>query len=106
MGRIMAFIARQIKDGVSSSVLGIAVSESTSVLIDKNGLVKVMGRGDAYFVLGNHLPEVCEPRKPLTFSNYKIWKVRSGDTFNLRNRPTSGYYLRSVKRGRIDSNPY
>jgi cyanophycinase len=106
MGRIMTFIARQIKDGVSSSVLGIGVSESTSVVVDKNGLVRVLGRGTAYFVLGDHLPEVCEPRSPLTFSNYKIWKVRSGDTFNLKNRPTSGYYLRSVKKGRIDSNPY
>nr|MDZ8072554.1 Type 1 glutamine amidotransferase-like domain-containing protein [Nostoc sp. DedQUE01] len=106
MGRIMAFIARQIKDGVSSSVLGIAVSESTSVVVDKYGLVKVIGRGAAYFVLGDHMPEVCEARSPLTFSNYKIWRVPRGDTFNLRNRPTSGYYLRSVKRGRIDSNPY
>ncbi len=106
MGRIMTFIARQIKDGVSKSVLGIAVSESTSVVVDKNGLAKVIGRGAAYFVLGDHLPEVCEPRTPLTFSNYKIWKLRSGDTFNLKNRPTSGYYLKSVKRGRIDSNPY
>jgi cyanophycinase len=106
MGRVMTFIARQIKDGLSKSVLAIAISESTSVVVDKNGMAKVMGRGSAYFVLGDHIPEVCEPRTPLTFSNYKIWKVRSGDTFNLRNRPTSGYYLRSVKRGRIDSNPY
>ncbi len=106
MGRIMAFIARQIKDGVSRSVLGIAVSESTSVIVDKDGLANVIGRGAVYFVLGDHPPEVCEPRTPLTFSNYKIWKLRSGDTFNLKYRPTSGYYLRSVKRGRIDSNPY
>ncbi|AFZ25044.1 cysnophycinase-like exopeptidase [Cylindrospermum stagnale PCC 7417] len=106
MGRIMTFIARQIKDGVSKSALGIAVSESTSLVVDKNGLAKVIGKGAAYFVLGDHQPEVCEPRTPLTFSNYKIWRVKSGDTFNLRNRPISGYYLRSVKKGRIDSNPY
>ncbi|MBD2384108.1 cyanophycinase [Cylindrospermum sp. FACHB-282] len=106
MGRLMAFIARQIKDGVSSSALGIAVSEGTSIVVDKNGLAKVMGKGSVYFVLGDHKPEVCEPRTPLTFSNYKIWKVRSGGTFNLKNRPISGYYLRSVKRGRINSNPY
>ncbi len=106
MGRIMTFIARQIKDGVSKTALGIAVSESTSVVVDKNGLAKVMGRGAAYFVLGDHMPEVCERRTPLTFSNYKIWKLRNGDTFNLKNRPTSGYYLRNVKRGRIDYNPY
>ncbi|MBW4645520.1 MAG: Type 1 glutamine amidotransferase-like domain-containing protein [Goleter apudmare HA4340-LM2] len=106
MGRIMAFIARQIKDGVSRSVLGIAVSESTSVVIDKSGLAKVIGRGAVYLVLGDHMPEVCQPRTPLTFSNYKIWKLRSGETFNLKNPPKSGHYYRSVKRGRIDYNPY
>lgn len=106
MGRIMAFIARQIKDGVAKSALGIAVSEDTSVVVDKNGRAKVMGKGPAYFILGDRTPEVCEKRTPLTYSNYKIWKVNSGDTFNLKNRPTTGYYLRSVKRGRIDSDPY
>lgn len=106
MGRLMAFIARQIKDGVSKSALGIAISEGTSIVVDKNGLAKVMGKGSAYFVLGDHKPEVCEPRTPLTFSNYKIWKVRNGGTFNLKNRPISGYYLRSVSRGRISSSPY
>lgn len=106
MGRIMAFIARQIKDGVSKSVLGIAISEETSVVVDRNGLAKVTGRGAAYFVLGDHPPEVCEPRTPLTYHDYKIWRVPRGDTFDLKNRPTTGYYRRSVKKGRFDSDPY
>jgi len=106
MGRLMAFIARLLRNGVSKSVLGVAVSEDTSIVVDRNGLARVMGRGSAYFVLGDHRPEVCEPRTPLTFSNYKIWRVRSGDTFNLKHRPATGYYLRSVKKGQISSNPY
>lgn len=106
MGRIMAFIARQIQDGAAKTVLGIAISEETSVVIDKNGLAKVMGRGAAYFVLGDHPPEVCQPGKPLTYYDYKIWRVPRGDTFDLRNPPTRGYYYRSVKRGRLDSDPY
>ncbi len=106
MGRIMAFIARQIQDGVSKSVLGIAISEETSVTVDKFGMAKVMGRGAAYFVLGDHPPEICKPRTPLTYYDYKIWRVPRGDTFNLRNLPTTGYYLRSVKRGRFSSDPY
>ncbi|MCG6133673.1 MAG: Type 1 glutamine amidotransferase-like domain-containing protein [Nostoc sp. LLA-1] len=106
MGRIMAFIARQIQDGISKSALGVAISEETSVVVDKYGQAKVMGRGAAYFVLGDHPPEVCQPRTPLTFTDYKIWRVPRGDTFNLRNLPAKGYYLRSVKRGRFDSDPY
>lgn len=106
MGRIMAFIARQIQDGVSKTVLGIAISEETSVVVDQYGTAKVMGRGAAYFVLGDHLPEICQPRTPLTYYDYKIWRVPRGDSFNLRNLPTRGYYLRSVKRGRLTSDPY
>jgi cyanophycinase-like exopeptidase len=59
-----------------------------------------------YFVLGDRLPEVCEPQTNLTFSDYKIWRVESGDTFDLKNRPATGYYLRSVSDGQINANPY
>ncbi|HEY9611451.1 MAG TPA: Type 1 glutamine amidotransferase-like domain-containing protein [Allocoleopsis sp.] len=106
MGRTMTFIARQIRDGIADSALAIAVNEGTSVVVDKNGLARVMGKGPAYFVLGDHLPEVCEPQTPLTFSDYKIWRVRNGDTFDLKNKPQTGYYLRSVNNGKIDSAPY
>ncbi|MDZ7961232.1 MAG: Type 1 glutamine amidotransferase-like domain-containing protein [Aulosira sp. DedQUE10] len=106
MGRIMTFIARQIQDGKSQSALGIAISEETSVVIDKYGMAKVIGRGAAYFVLGDHPPEVCKPRTPLTFSDYKIWRVPRGETFNLNKIPTRGYYFRSVKRGKFSSDPY
>jgi cyanophycinase len=106
MGRIMAFIARQIQDGKANRVLGIAISEETSVVVDKYGVAKVMGRNAAYFVLGDHPPEVCKPRTPLTYHDYKIWRVPSGDTFDLKNPPSRGYYFRSVKRGRFNSDPY
>lgn len=106
MGRTMAFVARQIKDGKAASALSIAVNEVTSVVVDKNGLATVIGDGPAYFVLGDHAPEVCQSGVPLTYSNFKIWKVLSGGTFDLRNRPTTGFYLRSVNNGVISANPY
>lgn len=106
MGRLMAFIARQIQDGKAKTVLGIGVSEETSVVVDKYGTAKVMGKGAAYFVLGDRPAEVCEQGRPLSYSDFKIWKLRRGETFNLRNRTQTGYYRRSVKRGRIDGNPY
>ncbi|TAF05805.1 MAG: peptidase S51 [Nostocales cyanobacterium] len=106
MGRVMVFIARQIQDGVSASALGIAISEETSLLVDKYGIAKVMGRGAAYFVFGDHPPEICQPGQPLTYYDYKIWRVPRGETFDLNLLPSKGYYLRSVKRGRFDSDPY
>jgi cyanophycinase len=106
MGRLMAFLARQIQDGKSASPLGVAVNEVTSLEVDRNGLATVVGDGPAYFVLADHAPEVCRSGTPLTYSNFKIWKVATGGTFNLMNRPTSGYYLRSVTNGVLSSNPY
>ncbi|MEA2691728.1 MAG: hypothetical protein QOJ16_1115 [Acidobacteriota bacterium] len=106
MGRTLAFVARQIQDGKTASALAIAVNEGTSVEVDRNGRATVVGDGPAYFVLGDHQPEVCKAKTPLTFSNFKIWKVPSGGTFDLRNRPTTGYYLRSVTNGVISADPY
>lgn len=63
--------------------------------------------GSAYFILDDHQPEVCEPQIPISFSNYKIWRVREGETFDLQNIPTTGYYQVSVERGRRSpANPY
>ncbi|HYO11566.1 MAG TPA: peptidase S51 [Thermoanaerobaculia bacterium] len=106
MGRTLAFLARQIQDGKATSALSIAIEERTSVVVDRNGLATVMGDGPAYFILADHAPEVCQAGVPLTYSNYKIWKVGSGGTFDLRNRPTIGYYLRSVNNGVINADPY
>lgn len=106
MGRLMGFLARQIKDGRSPTALGVAADEETSVVVDKNGLATVLGAGNAYFVLADHFPEQCAAKKPLTYSNFKIWRVAPGGTFNLRNRPTSGFYTVSVTNGVLSGNPY
>ncbi len=108
MGRLFAFIARQLSDGQVNSALGIAVNESTSVVIDSAGVATVMGNGNgqAYFVLADHSPEMCSPGVPLTYSNFKIWRVSEGSTFDLRNRPTTGFYTVSVTNGTIQGSPY
>ena len=106
MGRIMAFLARQIQDDRTQAALGVAVDERTSLVIDRSGTATVIGDGAAYFVLADHPPEVCQPRTPLTYSHYKIWRVEAGGRFDLRNRPTRGYYLRSVENGVITQGPY
>lgn len=106
IGRTFAFLARQIQDGKTPRILGIAADRETSVLLDKNGLATIAGKGPAYFILADHKPEVCEPNKPLTYSDFKIWKVDAGGTYDLKNRPATGYYTRSVKEGIIDTDPY
>jgi cyanophycinase len=106
MGRLLSFLARQIQDGKTAAAWGVAVNEATSLEVDKNGHATVVGDGPAYLILADHAPEVCQPKVPLTYSNYKIWKIPAGGTFDLRNRPSNGYYLRSVNNGVIDADPY
>jgi cyanophycinase-like exopeptidase len=105
MGRLMVFVARQIQDGKASTAYGVGVNEGVSVVMDKNGLAQAYG-GSFYVVLGDHVPEQCASRKALTFSNFKIWEVTAGSTFDFAHRPTTGYYLRSVTNGVISSDPY
>ena len=106
LGRTLTFVARQLKDGRARRVLAVAVNEKTSVVVDPRGLARVLGAGPAYFILGDHAPEVCEPKRPLTYSNFKVWKLAPGETFDLRRRPKTGYHLVSVKDGRADENLY
>ncbi|MEW5626328.1 PPC domain-containing protein, partial [Streptomyces hydrogenans] len=50
--------------------------------------------------------EQAVDRKPLTYSGFKIWRLTPGSTFDFKNRPTCGYYLRSVTNGVADTNLY
>jgi len=106
MGRLLAFIARQLADGKRKTFTGLAVERETTVVADGRGSARVMGKGPVYVVVGDHRPEVCAPGSPLTYSNFKVWKIPSGATFDLRRRPAGGFYLVSVVGGKITSNPY
>lgn len=108
MGRTMAFVARALEDGLTSQgkAWGVGIDEGgSSLAIDKNGLATLYG-SDAYVVLGDHQPEKAVSGKPLTFSDYKIWHLTGGRTFDFKNRPTCGYYRRSVNNGVPDPNLY
>jgi cyanophycinase-like exopeptidase len=106
IGRTFAFVARLIRDGRARRVLAVAVDEKTAVLVDRKGLARTVGASAAYFILGDHPPETCEPGKPLTYSDFKIWKVTPGGTFDLRRRPKTGHYLVSVHQGKLSRDPY
>lgn len=106
LGRTLVFVARQLKERKAREVLAVAVNEKTSVVVDKRGLAHVVGEGPAYFILGDHAPEVCEPKRPLTYSGYKVWKLAPGSTFDLARRPKSGFTLVNVLEGKPTNNLY
>jgi cyanophycinase len=109
MGRLLGFLARQLQDGRTTTALGVAADEHTSIVVDRTGNATVMGSGAAYFVLADHLPvapERVQPRQPLTYLDYRIWKVLPGESHDLRRRPTRGGYTVSVIDGVLSANPY
>lgn len=106
MGRLFAFIARQLRELPVDSFLGIAANERTAVLVDERGLATVVGEGPAYFVLGDHFPEGALPGQPLTFCGFKIWRAPSGLAFDLARHPRTGFMTVDVVDGVIVQNPY
>lgn len=106
MGRLLAFLARQIRDRRAPRALGLAVNEATSVVIDRNGLATVLGAGPAYVVHAARPPETCVRRRPLTAGSFVVCRVASGGTYDLRARPTAGCAPLVVAAGKLGGNPY
>jgi cyanophycinase len=83
-GRLLGFMARILKDGMSKKVRGIGIDEKAAVLMEPDGNARVVGVGvAAYFFAPVAMPEVCEPGKALTFRNIMVYKAPPGATFNL-----------------------
>ncbi|HLL02222.1 MAG TPA: Type 1 glutamine amidotransferase-like domain-containing protein [Myxococcaceae bacterium] len=106
MGRLMTFVARRIQDGHDATVLGIGINEATSLVIDRTGYATVMGQGPVYFVQGTHQPERCVAAQSLSYSDFRVWKVTTGNGFALSTWSTSGFALRGVTNGVISADPY
>ena len=98
-GRHITFLARLMKDFAYTTIKGIGVDEQTAVCIDENGLGKVYGFNNAYFLKNTNLgPETFISGTPLTWnrsgtavSAYKIQASNTGNgSFNATNWTFSG----------------
>ncbi|WP_433304076.1 hypothetical protein ACQP2F_13865 [Actinoplanes sp. CA-030573] len=100
MGRTLAFVARALQDGRTSGgrAWGVGIEQGGSLYLDRAGVGTLFGQ-NAYVVLGDHVPERARAGQSLTFSNFKIWKLTPGSSFDFAHRPSCGYYLRSVTAG-------
>lgn len=83
MGRLIVFLARIIKDGWTSEAKGIGVDEATALLVEPDGLVRLVGSRNAYFLRADRMPEVCQHSTPLTYSMIRVYRIGAGNTFNL-----------------------
>lgn len=83
LGRTLVFLARIVQDGWSSQPRAIGVDEKAAVLVEADGKGTVVGSSNAYFFQVNTAPQVCQPKKPLTFQNISVYRVTVGNHFDL-----------------------
>jgi cyanophycinase len=86
-GRHLTFLAKMMKDFGNTTAKGIGVDEQTAVCIDANGIGKVFGLNQAYFLQNTGLgAETCISGSPLHWirSNQavKAYKITGNSTGN------------------------
>lgn len=104
-GRLLGFLARIVSDGMPTEVRGIGIDERAAVLIEPDGMARVVGNGKAAYFYSAHRPEVCEKRKPLTYRNIDVIRIAPGGRFDLSHwSTTSGdHYKLNVVDGKVKS---
>ncbi len=102
LGRLLTFLARAY-DG--QPLRGLGVSEGTAVLVDHHGVAKVMGAGPAHLIRAD-APARVERGKPLNYLGLKIWRLESGQTFDLRKWPEATPKVIDVVEGKLSGDPY
>lgn len=105
MGRLLVFMARILQSGKARAVSAIAVDEDCAVLLEPDGSACLAGPGSAYFLRAASPPEVCQPRRPLTFRNITAYRIERPGRFNVRTwRGAHGLaYRLEVKTGAVTS---
>jgi cyanophycinase len=106
IGRLMVFLARTLRDDPRVDVLGIGISERTTLLVGSDGVARVWGDGPVYLVRDQAAPEVCERGKPLTDRGFRVWRFDSGATLDLAHPPADGDKRIDIVDGKLSGDPY
>jgi len=83
MGRLVAFVARLIADGLASLPLGLGIDEATALVVDQEGEGVVLGSGAVYLVRPGGPPELCKPGEHLAFRDLELTRLAPGDAVTL-----------------------
>lgn len=84
MGRLVSFLARIVQDGWSGMARGIGVDVETALAVAGTSATR-FGTGSVYFLQTNGLPQVCQPRTPLTYRNLGVQRLSGNGRFDLQN---------------------
>lgn len=79
MGRLVAFVARLMQDGLTTQARGVGLDEQTAVLLEGDGSAQVVGVGAAYFLTAPGMPERCTPRRALIYLDVPVYRLRASD---------------------------
>jgi cyanophycinase-like exopeptidase len=108
MGRLVAFLARIVNDGWTSTARGIGVDVETALLVE-NGQGTKVGIGSVYFLQTVGLPQVIAPKTPLTYENVGVQRLSGTGAFDLNNwagyGSTVNYSISAVKGVLVSKQP-
>jgi cyanophycinase len=82
MGRLVAFVARTVVDGVADPAFGLGVDEGTALLVDGAGAGRVVGPGAVFAVRADGPVAGCRPGSPLSVE-VSVATLRAGDAISL-----------------------
>jgi len=107
LGRLLVFMARILQDGWATRVRAIAVEENAAVLLEPDGLARVVGDGPAYFLQTSKAPSVCRRKTQLGFRGVAVHRVAPGGSFQVRtwSGPGGEDYTLSVANGSVTAIP-
>jgi cyanophycinase-like exopeptidase len=89
IGRTVAFLARLVHDGWTTTGLAIAADRETALHVDPaTGTAEVFSTPThttpyVYFLKTPGPPEVCNPKTPLTYRNISVYRIAPGGSFDL-----------------------
>ncbi len=83
MGRLVTFLARIAADSGVLQVRGLGIDEATALVVDENGLSRVVGRGAVYLLETPGPPQRCLPGQSLTFRDVAVRKAVAGQIIHL-----------------------
>jgi cyanophycinase len=111
MGRLLVFLVRlsepdgkPLTPNPASAVRGIGIEQGAAVLMEPDGLSKVIGAGSAYFVESNNKGLISRRGAPLQLSEIAVQKVTPGHSFDLKSwTGDASRYVLSVQNGVLHS---
>jgi len=110
MGRSLVFLARvnemEGKAARESAprIRSACVEERAGVLLEPDGMGRVIGHGSVYLLNAEQYADVLEPGQPLTFRKIEVQKVSPKHTFDFKRwQGEATRYTLSVEAGKVTS---